>query len=52
MLILPFIFLNHPKHLFEVGWMIARKYWGCGFATESGQVAIALGNHTELCAKF
>jgi RimJ/RimL family protein N-acetyltransferase len=41
MLILPFIFLNHPKHLFEVGWMIARKYWGCRFATEAGQAAIA-----------
>lgn len=26
---------------FEIGWTIARKYWGCGFATEAGQAAIA-----------
>jgi RimJ/RimL family protein N-acetyltransferase len=26
---------------FEIGWMIARKYWGYGFATEAGQAAIA-----------
>jgi hypothetical protein len=37
---------------FEVGWRIGRQYWGCGFATEAGRAAIALGNHTELYAKF
>jgi RimJ/RimL family protein N-acetyltransferase len=26
---------------FEIGWTIVRQHWGCGFATEAGQAAIA-----------
>ncbi len=27
----------------EVGWRLARTYWGCGFATEAAQAAVAFG---------
>lgn len=25
---------------FEVGWMLGRRYWGCGFATEGARAAL------------
>lgn len=27
----------------EVGWRLARSYWGCGYATEGGRAALRMG---------
>jgi RimJ/RimL family protein N-acetyltransferase len=42
-------FETHFTPCVEVGWRLARKYWGRGYATEAARVALAFGFETVGC---
>ena len=42
-------FETHFTPCVEVGWRLARKYWGRGYATEAARVSLAFGFETVDC---
>jgi RimJ/RimL family protein N-acetyltransferase len=42
-------FETHFTPCVEVGWRLARRYWGRGYATEAARSALVFGFETERC---
>ena len=45
-------FETHFTPCVEVGWRLARKYWGRGYATEAARAALTFGFDTVGCAEI
>ncbi|BCN30979.1 GNAT family N-acetyltransferase [Anaeromicropila herbilytica] len=46
------IYLNKDNSEGELGWIISKKYWGCGFATEAANEIINLAKKELKVNKF